>query len=104
MVFGDRFNSIERWNLLKNCMVLQKKWSLTAVVLKQVLLHGYGQDKKFGIMTTAYLEIQDDGPNQAKDYGRLSIHNIRGIDIHQLDLKTKYHCVTNCNKLSSILR
>ena len=35
-----------------------------------------------------YLEVKDDRPNESENDGRFSIHNIAGIDINQLDLKS----------------
>jgi hypothetical protein len=33
-----------------------------------------------------YLEVEDDGPDEAEDYGRLPVHNIAGVDVHKLNL------------------
>ena len=32
------------------------------------------------------LEVEDDGPDESKHNGRTPVHNIRGVDVHQLDL------------------
>jgi hypothetical protein len=33
-----------------------------------------------------YLEVEDDGPDEAEDDGRFAVHNIAGVDVHQLYL------------------
>jgi hypothetical protein len=33
-----------------------------------------------------YLEVEDDGPDEAEDDGRLAVHHIAGVDVHQLYL------------------
>ncbi len=35
----------------------------------------------------AYLEVQNNGPNQSKNYGRLPFNNIRWVDVHQFNLQ-----------------
>ena len=34
-----------------------------------------------------YLEVEDDCPNESKNDGRFPVHNIAGVDVHQLDLR-----------------
>ena len=34
-----------------------------------------------------YLEVEDDCPNESQNDGRFSVHNIAGVDVHQLDLR-----------------
>ncbi len=33
-----------------------------------------------------YLEVEDDGPDEAENDGRLAVHNVAGVDVHQLYL------------------
>ena len=34
-----------------------------------------------------YLEVEDDGPNESQNDGRLPVDNIAGVDVNQLDLR-----------------
>lgn len=38
------------------------------------------------MMTIENLEVEDDGPDEAEYDGRTSVNNVRGVDVHQLDL------------------
>ena len=36
-----------------------------------------------------YLEVEDDGPDEAHDDGWPSVHHVAGVDVDQLDLEAK---------------
>lgn len=37
------------------------------------------------------MKVQYDGPNQAKNNGRVSFYDISNMDVYQLDLQTEKH-------------
>ena len=51
-------------------------------------MFGLGMEKiSFVLQMKYYLEVEDDGPNESKNDGRLPVDNITGVDVHQLDLR-----------------
>ena len=38
------------------------------------------------MMTIENLEVEDDGPDEAKNDGRTSVDHVSGVYVHQLDL------------------
>ena len=46
--------------------------------------------------------LQDDGPYEAQDDGRFTIHNIRNVNVDEFDLRRKQHIInsTSQNQMS----
>ena len=52
------------------------------------MLSALDSEKRFPLLLMKYyLEVEDDCPNESKNDGRFPVHNVAGVDVHQLDLR-----------------